>query len=164
MPSMSRPTRYVRRVLQPNEGVVYATRLHWRIYLRCAALLLVGAACAVAAPSFAGRQPEIGLALRIVAVMFVLLALSAGLSALVRRATTELVVTNHRVIFKTGLMSRHTLEMNRDKVESVDVDQTILGRILGYGTVVVRGTGGGLEPIGDIADPLVFRSYITAAR
>ena len=161
---MSRPTRYVRRVLQPNEGVVYATRLHWRIYLRCAALLLVGAACAVAAPSFAGHQPEIGLALRIVAVMFVLLALSAGLSALVRRATTELVVTNHRVIFKTGLMSRHTLEMNCAKIDSVDVDQTILGRILGYGTIVVRGSGGSLEPIRDIADPLAFRSYITAAR
>jgi uncharacterized membrane protein YdbT with pleckstrin-like domain len=161
---MSRPTRYVRRVLQPNEGVVYATRLHWRIYLRCAALLLVGAACAVAAPSFAGHQPEIGLALRIVAVMFALLALSAGLSALVRRATTELVVTNHRVIFKTGLMRRHTLEMNRDKVEGVDVDQTILGRILGYGTIVVRGPSGGLEPIRDIADPLVFRNYLTAAR
>ena len=158
------PTRYVRRVLQPNEHIVHAARLHWRVYVRCVVLLLVGVALAVAARSFPDRQPEIGLALRIVAGMFLLLALSAGLRALVRRATTELAITDHRVIYKTGLMSRHTLEMNRDKVESVDVDQTILGRILGYGTIIVRGSGGSLEPIRDIAHPLVFRSYLTAAR
>ena len=156
------PTRYVRRVLQPNERIVHATRLHWRIYVRCAVLLLLSLAFAVAARSFPDRQPEIGLALRIVAVMFLLLALSAGLGALVRRRTTELAITDHRVIFKTGLMSRHTLEMNRAKIDSVDVDQTILGRILGYGTIIVRGTGSSLEPIRNIADPLAFRSYITA--
>ena len=155
---------YVRRVLQPNERVVYATRLHWRIYVRCAVLLLLSAALAVAARSFPDRQPEIGLALWIVALMCLLLALSAGLQALVRRATTEFAITDHRVIYKTGLMSRHTLEMNCAKIDSVDVDQTILGRILGYGTIVVRGSGGSLEPIRDIARPLVFRSYITAAR
>ena len=155
---------YVRRVLQPNERVVYATRLHWRIYVRCAVLLLLSAALAVAARSFPDRQPEIGLALWIVALMCLLLALSAGLQALVRRATTEFAITDHRVIYKTGLMSRHTLEMNCAKIDSVDVDQTILGRILGYGTIVVRGSGGSLEPIRDIARPLVFRSYITAAQ
>ena len=53
--------------------------------------------------------------------------------------------------------------MNRSKVESVDVNQTILGRILGYGTIIVRGTGGSLEPMRQIADPLTFRSHITAA-
>jgi uncharacterized membrane protein YdbT with pleckstrin-like domain len=52
--------------------------------------------------------------------------------------------------------------MNRSKVESVDVDQSILGRIFGYGTVLVRGTGGSLEPLASISDPLTFRSYITA--
>jgi hypothetical protein len=51
--------------------------------------------------------------------------------------------------------------MNRSKVESVDVDQTILGRIFGYGTIIVRGTGGSLEPIRQIAEPLSFRSHIT---
>jgi len=89
--------------------------------------------------------------------------LSAGLRAFIRRATTELAVTDHRVIYKSGLLSRHTIEMNRDKVESVDVDQSLLGRILGYGTVVVRGTGGSLEPIRNISDPLSFRTHITAS-
>ena len=52
--------------------------------------------------------------------------------------------------------------MNRDKIENVDVDQSLLGRIFGDGTVVVRGTGGSLEPIRMISDPLTFRSHITA--
>jgi uncharacterized membrane protein YdbT with pleckstrin-like domain len=157
------PMRYVRRVLQPNETVVYATRLHWRIYVRGALLFAVCAVLAVAALSFAGQQSDIGLALWIAAGIFLLLALSAVLHAFVGRATTELAITDHRVIYKTGLLRRHTLEMNRGKVESVDVDQTILGRILGYGTIIVRGTGGSLEPIRNIADPLAFRSHITMA-
>ncbi len=71
-------------------------------------------------------------------------------------------MTNHRVIYKTGIFSRHTIEMNRTKVESVDVQQSISGRLFGYGTIVVRGTGGSLEPIRNIQDPLTFRSQITA--
>src|SRR6266446_4864355 len=57
---------------------------------------------------------------------------------------------------------RHTIEMNHDKIENVDVDESLLGRIFGYGTVLVRGTGGSLEPIYNIGDLLTFRTYITA--
>jgi uncharacterized membrane protein YdbT with pleckstrin-like domain len=154
--------RYVRRVLQPGETIVYATKLHWLIYihtilLAIACIILAGAAIATS------DSQNISLALGIAAVIFILLALSAGLRAFIRRATTELAVTDHRVIYKSGLLSRHTIEMNRDKVESVDVDQSLLGRIFGYGTVVVRGTGGSLEPIRNIGDPLTFRTYITAS-
>ena len=156
--------RYVRRVLQPGETVVYETQLHWLIYLRAILALIICVILAVAALSTASNQTQyLSLALWIAAAIFALFALSAGLSAFVRRATTELAVTNHRVIYKTGLLSRHTLEMNRSKVESVDVNQTILGRILGYGTIIVRGTGGSLEPMRRMTDPLTFRSHITAA-
>jgi len=154
--------RYVRRVLQPGETIVYTTRLHWLIYVRTVLLLIACVVLAGAAVSTSDNQ-NISLALGIAAVIFVLLALSAGLRAFVRRATTELAVTDHRVIYKSGLLSRHTIEMNGDKVESVDVDQSLLGRIFGYGTVIVRGTGGSLEPIRNIGDPLSFRSHITAS-
>src|SRR5271155_5880445 len=97
---MPLPMRYVRRVLQPNETVVHATRLHWRIYVRCALLLVVCAGLAVAAMSFASAQPNVDLGLRIAAGIFLLLALSAGLHEFVRRATTEFAITNHRVIYK----------------------------------------------------------------
>src|SRR5271166_1967452 len=154
--------RYVRRVLQPGETVVYTTQLHWLVYIRTIFLLI---ACIVLAGAavFTSDNQNISLAFGIAAGIFALLALSAGLRAFIRRATTELAVTDHRVIYKSGLLSRHTIEMNRDKVESVDVDQTLIGRIFGYGTVVVRGTGGSLEPIRNIGDPLTFRSHITAS-
>jgi uncharacterized membrane protein YdbT with pleckstrin-like domain len=154
--------RYVRQVLQPGETVVYATKLHWLIYVQTISLLI---ACFMIAGAalFTSDNQSITLALEIAAIIFAVLALSTGLRAFIRRATTELAVTDHRVIYKSGLLSRHTIEMNRDKVESVDVDQSLLGRIFGYGTVIVRGTGGSLEPIRNIGDPLTFRSHITAS-
>ena len=154
--------RYVRRVLQPGETIVYSTKLHWLVYVNAILLgvvciILIGAAIAT------NDNQNLSLALFIAAIIFGLLALSAWLRGFLRRATTELAVTDHRVIYKSGLLSRHTIEMNRDKVESVDVDQSLLGRIFGYGTVVVRGTGGSLEPIRNIGDPLTFRTHITAS-
>ena len=151
---------YVERVLQPGETIQHAAKLHWFIYLRTIFLLII---CVILVGTiFTSDNQTLNLALGIAAIIFGLLGLLTGLGAFIRRATTELAVTDHRVIYKTGLLSRHTIEMNRDKVESVDVDQTVAGRIFGYGTIVVRGTGGSLEPIRNIADPLTFRSYITA--
>jgi uncharacterized membrane protein YdbT with pleckstrin-like domain len=154
--------RYVRRVLQHGETIVYGTTLHWVVYLRTILFLIICIILAGAAVSTSDNQ-NLSLALGIAAVIFLLLALSAGLRAFIRRAATELAVTDHRVIYKTGLLSRHTIEMNRDKIESVDVDQSLLGRIFGYGTIIVRGIGGSLEPFRNIGDPLTFRSYITAS-
>jgi uncharacterized membrane protein YdbT with pleckstrin-like domain len=153
--------RYVRRVLQPGETIVYTTRLHWLIYSQTLVLMIISVILLGAGLSINDNQ-NITMVLGIGAVVFALIALFTGLRAFIRRAATELAVTNHRVIYKTGLLSRHTIEMNRDKVESVDVDQSLFGRIFGYGTVVVRGTGGSLEPIRNIGEPLTFRSHITA--
>lgn len=152
--------RYVEQVLQPGETVIYATSLHWLVYLRAIMLLIVAVICLLFAGSF--NSPVVVLALQIIAALFCLLAVVSGLGALIRRATTELAVTDRRVIFKTGVFQRHSMEINRSKVETVGVDQSILGRLLGYGTVVVRGTGGSFEPIAYIGDPLTFRSHITA--
>jgi len=110
--------RCVRRVLQPGETIVYATKLHWLIYIHAILLLIACIILAGAAVSTSDNQ-NLSLALKIATVIFALLALSAGLRTFIRRTTTELAVTNHRVIYKSGLLSR---EMNRDKVESVDVD------------------------------------------
>ena len=154
--------RYVSRVLQPGETIVYSTKLHWFVYLWAIVLLAVAIALALAAWSMTDNQ-SLNLALNIAAAIFVLLALSSACGAFIRRATTELAVTDQRVIYKTGLIARHTLEMNRARVESVAVDQTLLGRIFGYGTVTVRGVGSALEPIRNISDPLTFRNHLTTA-
>jgi uncharacterized membrane protein YdbT with pleckstrin-like domain len=154
--------RYVRRVLQPGETIVYTTKLHWFVYWWATLLLAICLVLAIASWSWADNQ-NLSLALWIAAVIFALLGLSSAFRAFIRRASTELAVTDQRVIYKTGLLARHTLEMNRGKVESVAVDQTLLGRLFGYGTVIVRGTGSTLEPIRNISDPLTFRSYITTS-
>lgn len=155
---------YVERVLQPGETLLCKSKLHWLIYLPVLpflALFLLGLVLYWGMPNNAG---DAAAALLPVALMALgaIGAIIAWFRAWLRRATTELAVTDRRVIFKRGLVRRHTVEMNMDKVESVDVDQSILGRIFNYGDVTVRGTGASIEPLHLIDDPLAFRSCVTA--
>ena len=83
--------------------------------------------------------------------------LTLFISPLIAFFTSEYAITDKRVIIKVGLISRRTLEMNLSKIESVNVNQSILGRMLGYGTIVVIGTGGTNEPFEAISDPMTFR-------
>jgi uncharacterized membrane protein YdbT with pleckstrin-like domain len=84
-------------------------------------------------------------------------------AAMIRNATSEFAVTNRRVIVKVGLINRNTLELNLAKVESIGVDQSLLGRMLNYGTIVVVGTGGTREPFANISHPLDFRRAVNEA-
>ena len=154
------PIRYVRKVLQPGETIVYSTKLHWIIYGWAIFLIIICIITAVSAWYTADNQ-NLSLALVIAAIILGLLALSTAFGKFIKRWTTELAVTDQRVIYKTGLLARHTLEMNRARVESVTVDQTVLARMFGYGTVTVRGVGTAFEPIRNISDPLTFRNYLT---
>lgn len=76
---------------------------------------------------------------------------------LIHYYTSEYVITNRRIIIKVGLIARNTLEMNLSKIESVNVNQSILGRILGFGSITVIGTGGTQESFSGIANPMAFR-------
>ena len=151
---------YIQKVLQPGETLIYRTKLHWLIYSR--AIIFAGLAVAAVAAGYAAGADFVNVGFIVAGILLVLAAVSAIISA-VKRATTELAVTDHRVIFKRGVISRYTIEMARSKVESVDVVQSIAGRVFNYGTILVRGTGGSLEPFRDIEDPLRLRSTITAA-
>jgi uncharacterized membrane protein YdbT with pleckstrin-like domain len=83
--------------------------------------------------------------------------------AFIRFKTTEFAVTDKRIIAKTGLISRNTVEMFLDKVESLHVEQTVLGRILNFGTITIRGTGSTEEPIKNISAPLALRKQFMQA-
>ncbi len=87
---------------------------------------------------------------------------SRAVKAWFRRWTTEIDVTDRRVVYKRGFIRRHTIEINMDKVESVDVDQSLFGRLFDYGDIVIRGTGAGIEPLRGIDSPLAFRNAVTA--
>lgn len=82
------------------------------------------------------------------------------LIGMIRRKTTEIALTNQRVILKTGIIRRNTFEINLGKVEGINIDQGIIGRILDYGTISVRGTGGGSDKFKSIANPLGLRKAI----
>jgi uncharacterized membrane protein YdbT with pleckstrin-like domain len=83
--------------------------------------------------------------------------LSLFLLPLIDNWTSEYAITNKRVIIKVGLISRRTVEMNVQKVESIAVNQSILGRILGYGDITVVGTGATRETFEQISKPIKFR-------
>ena len=77
--------------------------------------------------------------------------------AWVRVRSTEIAITNKRVIAKFGFIRRNTVEINLDKVEALKVEQGLWGRFLNFGTLLISGAGTSVAPIPNIADPLVFR-------
>jgi len=152
--------RYIDDILQPGEKVLYSTNAHWVFYLPAIAAWLLAAILLILSRS-AATESVILLCLSASAVAAIA-ALYWSAKALFHRWTTETDVTNFRVVHKTGFIKRRTFEMSLDKVESVDVNQSILGRILNYGDVTILGVGEGKETISTIASPLKFRNSITA--
>jgi uncharacterized membrane protein YdbT with pleckstrin-like domain len=146
---------YLDQVLQPGEKILYRTTVSWTLFIPGIALLILAIIAYSALPS--------GLWANAVLIIIGLPALFLLARAWFTRWTTEIAVTNSRVILKRGFIRRHTIEMNMDKVESVDVDQSLLGRIFNYGNITVRGTGSSFEPLRMIDHPLRFRSQVTAA-
>jgi uncharacterized membrane protein YdbT with pleckstrin-like domain len=156
---------YYRKVLQPGEDVRFLGRLHWIIYGPALVGVASAALIAVAGLPFAEAHPEWrGAALIVEAAiaLCILYVLVKLIGEAIRRVTTEIVVTDRRVLFKTGVFGRRTAEMNISKIETVDVFQGVIGRVLGFGTVLVRGTGSGLEPLARVADPIALRNAILA--
>jgi uncharacterized membrane protein YdbT with pleckstrin-like domain len=143
---------YVDKVLEPGERISYRGKLSAIAYVPGLVVFIIGIVIAA-----------VGVSLWFILYLGLLVAL-VGLVILIRlwilRATTEIAVTDRRVILKRGLISRRTLEMNLTRIESVDVRQGILGRLLNYGDVMIRGTGSGMEPIKMIDAPIEFRRRV----
>lgn len=100
---------------------------------------------------------QFGLVLLGVILLIVVVGLFFFIAAWVRVRSTEIAITNRRVIAKFGFIKRHTVEINLDKVEALRVEQGFWGRVLNFGTIFISGAGTSVAPIRDIADPLVFR-------
>ncbi|HEY2835610.1 MAG TPA: PH domain-containing protein [Rhizomicrobium sp.] len=143
--------QYVDASLGAEERVTYRAGISWVVYLVPVVMMGFGAAWALVG----GGMP--GLIIAIAGVL-------AGAGAFIRKATSEFAVTTDRVVVKTGLLSRNTIEIQLSKVESVQVNQDILGRIFNYGTITVAGTGGTHEPFTLIDDPMSFRKAVQAAQ
>jgi len=100
---------------------------------------------------------QAGLVVLGILLLVVVVGLFFLVAAWIKVHSTELAITNRRVIAKFGFIKRDTVEINLEKVEALRVEQGFWGRILNFGTILMTGTGGSLEPIPNIADPLVFR-------
>ena len=154
--------RYIERILQPGETVLYRGKIHWVIYLPSMIMMLLALA---ALSGLAAAQTSVTR----YSWLFVsgAFALGAGvtlLSAWFKRWTTEIDVTNRRIVYKKGFIRRHTVELNMDKVASVDVDQSVFGRLLSYGDITIHGTGDSdvIKSLHTIGAPLDFRNHVTA--
>ena len=141
---------YVDSSLLPNEHVTYRARLHRIIYLLPVCVLILALVVAVASGSWiaGGVLGLIGLVLLV--------------PPWIRSISSEFAVTNKRVLVKVGLVRRHSLVLLLQKVEGIGVDQGILARILGYGTITVSGVGGTKEAFRMISNPLEFRRQVQA--
>jgi uncharacterized membrane protein YdbT with pleckstrin-like domain len=152
--------RYIDEILQPGEKVLYSTNAHWVFYLPALGLWLLAVILLVLS-RLASADGVVLLCLALASIV-ALVALYYTVKAWFHRLTTETDVTNRRVVHKTGFITRKTFEMALDKIESVDVDQSVAGRILDYGDVTILGVGEGKQKIPTIAEPLAFRNSITA--
>ena len=153
--------RYVDKVLQPGEAILQVTTISRVGYLRGIAVLVAAfvawGVTSTSTTSLISVSGEIATLALIVAGLYLI-----GVTWW-RRFTTEVAVTDRRVIYAIGFINRRTVEMNMDKIESVDVEQPLVGRLLNYGDIIIHGTGDSEEVLQEIDHPLDFRSRITAA-
>jgi Bacterial PH domain len=155
---------YIKNNVLEGETIAYETHLHWVVMIGYVllSLLVLGISAGLLAYGWAHRGPSGALSswLRDLSAALAGVALIIFIAGSVRRFATEMAVTTRRVVVKKGLASRSTIEMLLNKVESIEVRETMLGRLLGYGTVVLIGTGGTSEPFRNMAHPLEFRAQV----
>jgi uncharacterized membrane protein YdbT with pleckstrin-like domain len=154
--------RYIDEILQPGENVLYSTNAHWIFYWPAITAWIVALVLLILSRTVAAAIDWAVLLCLAGAALVAIAALYWTVRGWFQRLTTETDVTDRRVVHKTGFIKRRTFEMALDKIESVDVEQSIMGRILNYGDVTIMGVGEGRQTIPTIASPLVFRNAITA--
>jgi len=137
---------YINNNLMSGEEIVYRAKLHWIVFLGPAIWLVV----ALLFFSSGGDAATAG-------GLFILIAIATGIGSFINYSTSEFGITNKRVMVKVGFIRRNSLEVLLNKVEGIQVNQGILGRILGYGSIIVSGTGGTKDPFHKISAPLEFR-------
>jgi uncharacterized membrane protein YdbT with pleckstrin-like domain len=153
---------YVVKVLLPDERIIYAATLHWMIYLQGLFITAFGGIMAygsypVLALMFGERiGTEFMKPVGTIAMVVVLVGIALLLGAYIRQTSTEIVITNKRLIAKYGFISRTTFEILANRITGANFDQSVAGRVLGFGTILVHGAGGEISPIDQVDNPQLF--------
>jgi uncharacterized membrane protein YdbT with pleckstrin-like domain len=155
---------YVEKHLIEGETIIYETRLHW-IVLVAPILLgflfaLTGVGMFVLSARAPGDKTVAQQPLNVLGAAFLAVALIFIVRGILMRNATEMTVTNKRVFVKVGLAARRTIELLLSRVESIGVEESVMGRMFGFGRVIVHGTGGTPEVFNMIAHPLEFRTQV----
>ena len=154
---------YIDDNLITGEQVTYRARLHWSVLTKpfLLSLLLAAAAAVLFYVAIGGNNSEqTTSAITWTGIGILIVGAIPLVTGHISRSSAEFAVTNKRVILKTGFIQKKTAEMFLNKIESVGVDQSIPGRMFNYGSIVIRGTGGSLEPFEKVSAPLEFRRQI----
>ena len=146
---------YVDANLLEGERMLYRTRLHWKVFVPPILFALV-MSVPVAWIALAGTWSAFAWIPPALAALWLI-------AAFVKRQTSEFVVTNKRVLMKIGVFTVRSIELLLSKVEAITVHQSLMGRMLGYGDIVLTGSGGTVEPFSTIQSPLAFRNAVQAA-
>jgi uncharacterized membrane protein YdbT with pleckstrin-like domain len=144
---------YIEKNLMQGEQIIYHAKLHWIVFASPIFLIVIGWI-------FVFYMHSDAPAARGIFSSFFLVGIVLGVSRFITYKSSEFAVTNKRVLIKVGFVRRHSLELLLQKVEGIGVDQGIVGRIFGYGTIIVTGTGGTKEPFKNIKNPLEFRKQV----
>ena len=172
---------YVQQSLSPDEQIVHIGNFHWMYTLGAFMSILWGMVGCIAvmifavwfqmtygpgieATSWIGAIRETHPGIRLGAFLVFIFGLLRFAHMMIIKATTEIAITTSRLIYKRGLVARYVGEMSIDRIEGVNVLQTILGRILGYGRIMVRGMGVGEVILPPLENPIAFRKAIETAR
>jgi uncharacterized membrane protein YdbT with pleckstrin-like domain len=155
---------YVEKHLIEGEKIIYETRLHWIVLIAPVLLALLfgltGVGMFILANRAPASQPMAHQSTMIAGAAFFAVALVFLIRGILVRNATEMTVTNKRVFVKVGMAARRTVELLLSRVESIGVEESMMGRMLGYGRVIIHGTGGTPEYFNMIAHPLEFRTQV----
>ena len=154
---------YIDDTLMKNEVVLYRARPHWIIFGWPAFWLIITMLLFMFGPNIAvaDYRPAANLPMyAMVAFITLILAVFSAINAFVTYQTSEYGVTNKRVLMKVGFIRRLSLEIYLQRIESVKIYQTVMGRIFGYGSILISGVGGSKDPFRNIPHPLQFRRKI----
>lgn len=172
---------YVQQSLGPNEELVHVGKFHWMYTVSAFFAILWGfilsilvMVVAVNIYSYLGKiPPDTGVIdsirivhpfVRVLAFFMFIFGLLKFAHMMIIKATTEIAVTSNRLVYKRGLVARQVGEINIDRIEGVNVMQTVGGRIFNYGRIMVRGMGVGEVVLPSIEDPIAFRRAIEKAK
>ncbi len=158
---------YVNKIILPDEKIVFVAYLHWVIYTQGLLITIFGGllgfySANIVGIMFGNGGQNIAHIVSGIALVIVFIGVFLLLGAYIKQSATELVLTDKRIIAKYGVISRATFEIMANRITGANFDQSIMGRMLGYGTILVHGAGGEISPIDEVADPQMFHRALVS--